>query len=75
MAWTSYLVSWPDPLCEDSHSLISYCITIMSATILYFLLARENKRRAAMELNDVDRDKMAFQDLTDKENPYFTYVL
>jgi hypothetical protein len=26
-------------------------------------------------LNDIDRDKFAFQDLTDKENPYFTYML
>jgi hypothetical protein len=43
--------------------------------LLYFILARENKKRAAMDLNDVDRDKMAFQDLTDKENPYFKYVL
>jgi hypothetical protein len=43
--------------------------------LLYFILARENKRRAAMEVNEIDRNKMAFQDLTDKENPYFMYVL
>ncbi len=53
----------------------SYCITIISAVVLYFVLARENKRRATLDLNDVDRDKMAFQDLTDKENPYFEYQL
>jgi hypothetical protein len=28
-----------------------------------------------LELNDVDRDKLAFQDLTDKENVYFKYRL
>ena len=55
--------------------IICYCITIVSAVVLYFVLARENKRREALDLNDVDRDKMAFQDLTDKENPYFKYML
>lgn len=60
---------------EKANSLCSYCITVVSAVLLYFLLARENKKRAAMNLNDADRDKMAFQDLTDGENPYFTYVL
>ena len=55
--------------------LFSFCITIVSAIALYIVLARENRRRAKLELNDVDRDKFAFQDLTDKENPYFTYML
>ena len=53
----------------------SFCITISAAISLYIVLARENKQRANMELNDIDRDKMAFQDLTDKENPYFQYML
>ncbi len=53
----------------------SYCITILSATALYIVLGRENRRRETLELNDVDRDKSAFQDLTDKENPYFKYML
>lgn len=53
----------------------SYCITISSSVVLYIVLAMENKRRSKLELNDVDRDKMAFQDLTDKENPYFRYML
>ncbi|CZR57690.1 related to allantoate transport protein [Phialocephala subalpina] len=55
--------------------IICYCITIVSSIVLYFVLARENKLRAAFEKNDIDRDKMAFQDLTDKENPYFLYML
>lgn len=55
--------------------IICYCITIVSSIVLYFVLARENRLRAAFEKNDVDRDKMAFQDLTDKENPYFMYML
>ncbi len=43
--------------------------------ILYFVLRWENLRRAALDLNDVERDKFAFKDLTDMENPYFTYQL
>ena len=42
---------------------------------MYFVLAKENHLRDGMDLNDDDRDKMAFLDLTDKENPYFRYVL
>jgi hypothetical protein len=55
--------------------LHSYCITIVSAISLYFVLARENQKRARLDLNELDRDKFAFQDLTDKENPYFKYML
>lgn len=55
--------------------MFSYCITIVAAVVLYFVLKRENERRSKLELNDLDRDKMAFQDLTDKENPYFQYML
>jgi hypothetical protein len=47
----------------------------VSSIVLYFVLARENRLRAAFEQNEVDRDKMAFQDLTDQENPYFLYML
>jgi hypothetical protein len=37
---------------------------------------RENsKRDKRLDLNDEDRDRLAFQDLTDKENPFFRYVL
>lgn len=60
-------------ICTDR--MRSYCITIVSAIALYSVLARENRLRAGFEHNEVDRDKMAFQDLTDKENPYFTYML
>ena len=53
----------------------SYCIVIVLATILYLVLRTENKRRESLGLDDDGRDRMAFQDLTDKENPYFRYVL
>lgn len=55
--------------------IICYCITIAAAVALYFVLWRENKRREAMDLDESQRDKLAFNDLTDKENPFFRYVL
>ena len=55
--------------------LFSYCIVIVVAIAMYFLLKRENRRREALQLNEDERDKLAFMDLTDKQNPYFRYVL
>ena len=55
--------------------LRSYCIVIVLAITLYILLRAENKRRDALQLNEGDCDRLAFEDLTDKENPYFRYVL
>ncbi|KAL8647111.1 MAG: hypothetical protein Q9210_005751 [Variospora velana] len=51
--------------------IICYCIVIVLAVLLYLLLARENKRRDALALDEAGRDTHAFRDLTDKENPYF----
>ncbi len=53
----------------------SYCIVITLAIILYLHLRRENKRRDGLPKDDAERDKLAFRDLTDKENIYFRYVL
>lgn len=54
----------------------SYCITIVSASVLYFVLRRENRKKEALRRADeVERAKLAFQDLTDKVNPYFRYQL
>ncbi|THC91017.1 hypothetical protein EYZ11_009525 [Aspergillus tanneri] len=55
--------------------IICYGITMASATSLYFLLWRENRRRDRLQVDESQRDKLAFQDLTDKENPFFRYVL
>lgn len=43
--------------------------------ILYFVLDVENKRRESLRVDEEERDRLAFMDLTDKENPYFRYVL
>jgi hypothetical protein len=53
----------------------SYCITMLAAAVLYIILYRENKRRDGLDLNQQERDRLAFQDLTDKENLHFRYVL
>jgi len=55
--------------------IICYCIVICLAVALYITLRRENKRRDGLGLDEGARDRLAFKDLTDKENPYFRYVL
>jgi MFS family permease len=52
-----------------------YCITIVAAGVLYVVLWRENKKRDARQVDEAERDRIAFMDLTDGENPYFRYVL
>ncbi|KAJ3961159.1 hypothetical protein N0V92_002133 [Colletotrichum tropicale] len=55
--------------------IICYCITIVSASALYVLLWKENKRRDSLDLDESERNRLAFKDLTDKENLHFRYVL
>ncbi|KAI5921923.1 major facilitator superfamily transporter [Camillea tinctor] len=56
--------------------IICYCITIVSSVALLFVLRYENKRKEAAVVEDeTERAKLAFQDLSDKENPYFRYVM
>ncbi|CAK7214997.1 hypothetical protein SCUCBS95973_002326 [Sporothrix curviconia] len=52
-----------------------YSITILSAAALYLVLYRENKKREALEMDETERSKLAFKDLTDKQNKYFRYAL
>lgn len=58
----------------DKLILNSYCITITSASLLYVLCSRENKRRESLALTESERVRLGFEDLTDKENVYFRYV-
>ena len=55
--------------------LPSYSITIAAAVTLYVVLLRENQKRDGMAVDEEERDRVAFLDLTDKENRYFRYVL
>lgn len=43
--------------------------------MLYVVLWRKNRARNMLDLDDVQRDKIAFDDLTDKQNPFFRYAL
>jgi hypothetical protein len=52
----------------------SYCICIVSSVTLYFVLKSANKDKGTLPEDETERAKLAFQDLTDKENPYFRYV-
>ncbi|KAL8706130.1 MAG: hypothetical protein Q9201_000832 [Fulgogasparrea decipioides] len=55
--------------------IICYCIVIILAVVLYVYLRRENQKRDNLPQDEAERDSLAFKDLTDKENPYFRYVL
>ncbi|PSN74574.1 hypothetical protein BS50DRAFT_567387 [Corynespora cassiicola Philippines] len=52
-----------------------YCITVAASVALYYVLWRENKKRSSITVDEEERDRLAFLDLTDKENKYFRYVL
>ena len=52
----------------------SYCLVIVLAIMLMFILRGENMRRERMQLDEKEAEKTAFEDLTDKENPHFRYV-
>jgi MFS family permease len=55
--------------------IICYIICIVSSVALYALLWFANKKREAVPVNEEEKQRLAFQDLTDMENPYFRYVL
>ncbi|XXH01358.1 hypothetical protein Hte_007716 [Hypoxylon texense] len=56
--------------------IICYCITILASVALFAVLRYENrKKESALVEDEAERAKLAFQDLTDKENPYFRYVM
>ena len=54
--------------------IVCYAVCVLASALLYFVLRRENARRDARPVDAEERAKLAFQDLTDKENPYFRYV-
>ncbi|KAK4100554.1 MFS general substrate transporter [Parathielavia hyrcaniae] len=55
--------------------IICYIICIAASATLYVILLAANKKKAAVPEDEAERAKLAFQDLTDLENPYFRYVL
>lgn len=63
--------------CASDANKDSYCITIAAALALHIVLSRENKKREDYIVNEEERDRLAFMDLTDKEvsNANTTYTL
>lgn len=74
--WTG-LIIWYEAslLTRYVLTLYSYCITMLSASALYVILWRENKRRDALHLDEKEGERTSFADLTDKANLHFRYVL
>ncbi|KAF4119662.1 Major Facilitator Superfamily [Geosmithia morbida] len=52
-----------------------YMITIVATSTLWFLLWRENKRRAGLNLDKAEAGRLGFHDLTDRQNLHFVYKL
>lgn len=52
----------------------SYCLVIVLAISLFFMLRNENLRRERLQLDEKEAERTAFDDLTDKKNPHFRYV-
>jgi hypothetical protein len=51
-----------------------YALLVCVATLLFFLLKKENARRDALGLDEREGEKCAFEDLTDRENLWFRYA-
>ena len=51
-----------------------YSLLVVMAGSLWYLLRRENMIREAMVLDEKEGERKAFEDLTDKENPWFRYA-
>ncbi|RMY21646.1 hypothetical protein D0867_03211 [Hortaea werneckii] len=54
--------------------LVVYCVYVCLVVMTRLLLMRRNRQKDAMAGNDGITHDLAFQDLTDKENPNFRYV-
>ncbi|KIV90329.1 hypothetical protein PV10_07642 [Exophiala mesophila] len=51
-----------------------YVLVVVLAATLYVMLARENRARDKMNLDEKEAERVAFDDLTDKQNKYFRYA-
>ena len=49
-------------------------LVIVLAAALYIMLSRENSKREKLVLQGKEAERVAFEDLTDKENPFFRYA-
>jgi hypothetical protein len=51
-----------------------YALVILLACALYVMLRAENRRREKLPFDEKEAERVAFDDLTDKQNKYFRYV-
>lgn len=54
--------------------IVCYALLIVISMVLYFILRRENARRDSLQLDKEEGDRIAFDDLTDKQNLHFRYA-
>lgn len=57
-----------------SSVIVCYALLVVLSGVLYVLFKRENARRERLGLNREEGEKIAFDDLTDRENMYFRYA-
>lgn len=54
--------------------IVCYALLVVLSTVLYVMLRRENSRRDGLNLDKEEGDRIAFDDLTDKQNLHFRYA-
>lgn len=54
--------------------IVCYALLLVLSGILYVLFRRENKRRDMLNLDREEAERVAFDDLTDKQNLHFRYA-
>lgn len=54
--------------------IVCYALLIVLSGVLFFMFKRENQRRDALLLDKEEGEKIAFDDLTDKQNLHFRYA-
>lgn len=54
-----------------AHRRCSYCIVVILAGVLYFIMHDKNTRLAPLQIGENDRDRLASNDFTTYEHPLF----
>lgn len=54
--------------------IVCYALLVLLSVLLYFMFRNENRRRDALNLDTEEGDRIAFDDLTDRQNLHFRYA-
>jgi len=54
-----------------AHKCCSYCIVVILAGVLYFIMHDKDTRLAPLQIRENDRDRLAFNDFTTYEHLLF----